>query len=173
MNKLVKAVMFSTAAMTLVSFGAHADQGHGNIDFKGTVIDAPCGIDPQSADQSIDFGQISKAHLNGGGISKPQNLNIKLVNCDVSNLTKGVNVTFTGNTVTGAQNELVTAGPTNTAVVINGYGKDVTFGQATDHINLTSGDNTLHFTSWVKQASTKTVNDGEFTASAKFNLAYE
>ncbi len=172
MNKLSKSVMIG-AVVTLVSFGANADQGHGNINFKGTVIDAPCGIDPQSADQSIDFGQISKSFLNGGGISKQQKLDIKLVNCDVASLTKGVKVTFTGNTVTGAQSELVTAGPTNTAVVINGYGKDVTFGQATDHINLTSGDNTLHFISWVKQASTKTVNDGEFSATTKFNLAYE
>ncbi|AWZ71359.1 pap fimbrial major pilin protein [Escherichia coli STEC_O31] len=82
-------------------------------------------------------------------------------------------LTFSGNTVNGVATELETAGPTNTAIVINGYGSDITFGQPTDNIKLTNGDNTLRFQSWVKQASTKTAAEGDFTAVANFNLAYE
>lgn len=70
---IVKTVMAGAVAMTLVSLGANAanqNQGQGVVNFKGTVIDAPCGIAPESADQSIDFGQISKAHLNNDGISQ-------------------------------------------------------------------------------------------------------
>lgn len=171
---IVKTVMAGAVAMALVSFGANAaNQGQGIVNFKGTVIDAPCGIAPESADQSIDFGQISKSHLNGGGISKAQNLDIKLVNCDVTNVTKGVALTFSGNTVNGTATELATAGQTNTAIVINGYGSDITFGQATDNIKLTNGDNTLRFQSWVKEATGKTAAEGDFTAVANFNLTYE
>lgn len=170
----MKKIMMAGALAALVAtFGVNADQGSGVVNFKGKVIDAPCGIAPESADQSIDFGQISKSHLAAGGISVQKNLDIKLVNCDVSKLTnKGVTVTFSGNSVTGTATELATAGTANTAVVINGYGSDITFGTATDGIKLNNGDNTLRFLSWAKQATGKTVAEGEFTAVANFNLAY-
>lgn len=170
--------MKKTVLGLIISFGLcsavnAASQGQGVINFKGIIINAPCGIAPESADQSIDFGQISKSHLNGGGISKAQNLDIKLVNCDVTNVTKGVALTFSGNTVNGTATELETTGQTNTAIVINGYGSDIIFGQATDNIKLTNGDNTLRFQSWVKQAAGKTAAEGDFTAVANFNLTYE
>ncbi len=66
MNKVIIATMLAST----VSFGVNAaNQGQGVINFKGTVIDAPCGIAQESADQTINFGQISKAHLNADGIS--------------------------------------------------------------------------------------------------------
>lgn len=73
----------------------------------------------------------------------------------------------------GTATELATAGTTNTAIVINGYGNDVTFGTATDHVRLVEGDNTLRFLSWAKQATGKAVAEGDFTAIANFNLTYE
>lgn len=164
----------SVAVLLASSFGAFAaNQGSGVVNFKGTVIDAPCGIDPISADQSIDFGQMSKTQLAAGGTSVQEPLDIKLVNCDVSTVTKGVQVTFSGNTASGAATELLTAGPTNTAVVINGYNADVAFGTPTDNIVLANGNNTLHFTSWAKQATGKAVAEGDFTAVANFNLSYQ
>ncbi|HCM1965166.1 TPA: type 1 fimbrial protein [Salmonella enterica subsp. salamae serovar 56:l,v:z39] len=169
-----KTMMAGALAALVMAFGVNAaDQGSGVVNFKGKVIDAPCGIAPETADQSVDFGQISKSHLAAGGISVQKNLDIRLVNCDVSKLTKGVAVTFSGNTVSGTATELLTAGPANTAVVINGYGSDVTFGSATDNIRLNNGGNTLRFLSWAKQATGKTVAEGEFTAVANFNLTYE
>lgn len=54
---MIKSVIAGAAAMAVVSFGANAaPQGQGKVTFNGTVVDAPCGIDAQSADQSIDFG---------------------------------------------------------------------------------------------------------------------
>jgi len=42
--KMIKTVMAGAVAMALVSFGANAaNQGQGVVNFKGTVIDAPCG----------------------------------------------------------------------------------------------------------------------------------
>ncbi|CAD5731472.1 fimbrial protein [Escherichia coli] len=169
--KMIKTVMAGAVAMALVSFGANAaNQGQGVVNFKGTVIDAPCGIAPESADQSIDFGQISKSHLENDGISVKKDLNIKLVNCEPNNTVK---VTFTGATIDGAVNELGTAGNTGTAVVISGQdGKLVQFGSEGAAQSLKEGENTLHYSSWVKKATGGTVKEGDFTAVANFNLTY-
>ncbi|EFM9887613.1 TPA: fimbrial protein [Escherichia coli] len=168
---MIKTVMAGAVAMALVSFGANAaNQGQGVVNFKGTVIDAPCGIAPESADQSIDFGQISKSHLENDGISVKKDLNIKLVNCEPNNTVK---VTFTGATIDGAVNELGTAGNTGTAVVISGQdGKLVQFGSEGAAQSLKEGENTLHYSSWVKKATGGTVKEGDFTAVANFNLTY-
>ncbi|HAX3549542.1 fimbrial protein [Escherichia sp. MOD1-EC6147] len=168
---MIKTVMAGAVAMALVSFGANAaNQGQGVVNFKGTVIDAPCGIAPESADQSIDFGQISKSHLEKDGISEKKDLNIKLVNCEPNNTVK---VTFTGATIDGAVNELGTAGDTGTAVVISGQdGKLVSFGSEGAAQSLKEGENTLHYSSWVKKATNGTVKEGDFTAVANFNLTY-
>ena len=43
--KMIKTVMAGAVAMALVSFGANAaNQGQGVVNFKGSVINAPCGI---------------------------------------------------------------------------------------------------------------------------------
>ncbi|HBC5730616.1 TPA: type 1 fimbrial protein [Escherichia coli] len=168
---MIKTVMAGAVAMALVSFGANAaNQGQGVVNFKGTVIDSPCGIAPESADQSIDFGQISKSHLENDGISVKKDLSIKLVNCEPNNTVK---VTFTGATIDGAVNELGTAGNTGTAVVISGQdGKLVQFGSEGAAQSLKEGENTLHYSSWVKKATGGTVKEGDFTAVANFNLTY-
>ena len=175
--RMIKTVMAGAVAMALISFGANAaNQGQGVVNFKGSVINAPCGIAPESADQSIDFGQISKAHLEATGISMKKNLDIKLVNCDataVGALTKGVSVTFYGTTVAGANTELGTAGKTGTAIVINGQdGKDVEFGAKGAAAKL-GGDQTLRYTTWVKKATGGTLAEGDFSSVANFSLSYE
>lgn len=176
--KMIKTVMAGAVAMALVSFGANAaNQGQGVVNFKGSVINAPCGIAPESADQSIDFGQISKAHLEANGISVKKNLDIKLVNCDVTELGKtgSVKVAFTGTTFGGTADELGTAGNTGTAVVVSeASGKLVSFdGTAGSLTKVQEGDNTLRYSTWVKKATTGTLKEGDFTAVANFNLSYE
>lgn len=176
--EIIKTVMAGAVAMALVSFGANAaNQGQGVVNFKGSVINAPCGIAPESADQSIDFGQISKAHLNADGISVKKNLDIKLVNCDVNELTNlgSVKVSFTGPTVNGQVKELGTAGDTGTAVVVSeASGSLVSFdGTAGAATKLQEGDKTLRYSTWVKKATNGTLKEGDFTAIANFNLTYE
>ncbi len=173
--KMFKTAMAGAVAMALMSFGANAATGQGTVTFTGSVIDAPCSIASESADQSIDFGQISLSHLNGGGVSEAQPLKIRLLNCDVTGLTnKKVTVAFSG-LLSGAANptELPTTGGTGTAVVVNGYGSDVQFdGTATGGITIADGSNTLNFSSWVKKATGGTLAEGEFTAVTNFMLAY-
>ncbi|MSH69474.1 fimbrial protein [Escherichia coli] len=147
---MLKSTLGIAIAFSLCAVAHAANQGQGVVNFKGTVIDAPCGIDPDSADQTIDFGQISKSHLDADGISVKKDLNIKLVNCEPN---KSVKVTFSGATIASAANELGTAGDTGTAVVISGQdGKLVSFGTEGSAQSLQEGENTLHYSSWVKKA---------------------
>ena len=177
-----KNLVAGIVAMTMFSFGAYAASGQGVVNFKGTVIDAPCGIASGSADQTIDFGQISKAHLEADGISKVQNLDIKLVNCALAKPNanpaasfKTVQVAFTGMTTGGQTDELGTTGNTGTAIVVSeAGGKLVKFdGTAGDASNLQEGDNTLRYSAWVKKATNGTLAEGDFTAVANFNLTYQ
>ncbi|EBP9972583.1 fimbrial protein, partial [Salmonella enterica subsp. enterica] len=131
----------------------------------------------ESVDQSIDFGQIAKPHLEANGISVKKDVDIKLVNCDATELAKtgSVKVAFTGTTINGQVQELGTAGDTGTAIVMSeASGKLVSFdgtpGQTT---KLKANDNTLRYSSWVKKATGGTLKEGDFTAVANFNLTYE
>lgn len=160
------------------SAASATNQGQGKVNFKGTVIDAPCGIAPESADQSIDFGQISKAHLNANGISVKKDLDIKLVNCVLDQQKQTVKVAFSGTNVNGYANELGTAGDTGTAIVISSEdGSLVTFDgkTAAGGKKYKAGDNTMHYSAWVKKSSAANANikEGEFTAVTNFNLIYE
>lgn len=65
--KLNKIVMALVLAFSTVSGAQAADQGHGKVTFTGSIIDAPCSITPQSIDQTVDLGQISKEALLSGG----------------------------------------------------------------------------------------------------------
>ncbi|EJH1485244.1 type 1 fimbrial protein [Escherichia coli] len=170
-----KTVVAGAILMAIFSLGANASgQGAGVINFKGSVINAPCGIasGQDGANVEVDFAQVSKSHLENGGVEQ-KDFSIKLTKCDVASLQKGVVVTFSGNTVNGTTTELATSGSTGTAIVLNGYGKDITLGTATDHIKLVKGDNTLRFSSMLKQATGKAVAEGDFSAVANFNLTYE
>ncbi len=90
---MIKSVIAGAVAMAVVSFGVNAaptiPQGQGKVTFNGTVVDAPCSISQKSADQSIDFGQLSKRFLEAGGTSKPMDLDIELVNCDITAFKQG------------------------------------------------------------------------------------
>ncbi|HDL7647745.1 TPA: type 1 fimbrial protein [Yersinia enterocolitica] len=177
-----KSLVAGVVAMAMFSFGAHAaNGGSGVVNFKGSVIDAPCGIASESADQTIDFGQISKAHLEANGISVKKDLDIKLVNCTLAKPAgstpaafKTVTVAFTG-TTSGQNSELGTTGNTGTAIVVSGAdGQLVDFtGTTSASSNLKDGDNTLRYSTWVKKATGGTLKEGDFSAVANFNLTYQ
>lgn len=170
-----KTMMASAVAIIMfASAGVSANQGTGKVNFTGTVIDAPCSIAPESANQSIDFGQLSKNHLNKGGISQEKDVKIELLHCDVANLTdKAVKVSFDGQPVANTANELATSGSAkNVAIVMNGHGKDVVWGQQTDGLKLAQGTNTLVFKAWAKKAGTGDVTEGDFAATTNFTLSY-
>ena len=185
---MIKSVIAGAVAMAVVSFGVNAaptiPQGQGKVTFNGTVVDAPCSISQKSADQSIDFGQLSKSFLQAGGVSKPMNLDIELVNCDITSF-KGVGgapaakkgtvkLAFSGPRVSGHNEELDTSGGTGTAIVVQAAGKNVSFdGTEGDANTLKDGDNVLHYTAIVKKSSANNaqVTEGAFSAVATGDAA--
>ncbi|UNK63553.1 fimbrial protein [Buttiauxella ferragutiae] len=166
----------SAVALSLVAFSAQAaNGGEGVVNFTGSVINAACSIAPESADQTIDFGQISKTHLASGGISELRDIDILLTNCDPTSLVdKTVTVTFNGAAIPAAPTELGTTGNTGTAIIINSPASgDVVFGQPGNPQIIGDGNNTLRYASWVKMATGGAVAEGDFTAVTNFTLAYQ
>ncbi|HIH9051505.1 TPA: fimbrial protein [Escherichia coli] len=174
--KMTKTIMAGAIAMTLLSFGANA-AGQGQVNFKGTVVSSPCGIASESASQTIDFGQISSASLNAGNHSKAQDVEIKLVNCELNDARKSVNISFSGSAKDNANTELGTTGDTKAVVKMSTAAGDfVVFDGNTSagKYNLKEGDNTMRYSAWVQKANGETtVNEGEFSAVANFNLSYQ
>ena len=174
----VKTAITGAVAMVLFSSGVNAAStvDGGTVNFKGSVVDASCGIAPAKEGENVevDFGQVAKSRLEAGQFEQ-RDFSIKLIHCDVSKLEKkGVSLTFNGNSVAGTQNELATTGETGTAIVLNSYGKDVILGTATDLIGIADGDNVLKFTSKLKKATgVDAVAEGTFSAIARFKLTYE
>lgn len=170
----------SIALAAIASFGISssviAASGQGTVNFQGSVVETPCGIAPESADQTIDFGQLSKAHLESGGVSIKKDVDIKLVNCTLdTNGTKNntVAVTFDGSTVGGNLKELGTAGATGTAIVMSAQSGDIEFGKATAPQAFSADNNTLRYSAWVKKATGATLQEGSFTAVSNFTMTYQ
>jgi len=83
-------------AMGLFSMGTAqaADQGGGTVTFSGSLIEAPCSVDPDSKDLNVPMGQVTTAALKSQGTAAPVRFEIKLNDCQ--NMTQKVKVKFTG-----------------------------------------------------------------------------
>jgi major pilin subunit PapA len=176
MKKTILALTTLASLSMASSVMATDSAGQGSITFKGTVLTAACGISPESADQSIDFGQLSSVHLSNGGTSVAKDVNIKLVNCildDAGSTNNMVKVAFTGKTVVAG--ELATAGSSAGAVILmTNQGNAVTFdGVAGAEQKFGAGENTLRYTAVVKKAAAATaVTEGQFSAVTNFTMSY-
>lgn len=158
---------------------AAVDQGHGTIKFKGSIIDAPCSISPESADQTVELGQIASVALQNGGKSSPEDFGIQLESCDVTALAeKKATATFTG-TEGAIDGSLAIAGTASGASIIlnNGQGGtgQVKLGEETTKQTIATGSNTLWFSAFLQGNNADTtdpVTPGEFTSVVQFNMAY-
>ena len=174
----------SIAMATLLVLGGAsaanaADQGHGKVTFKGAIIEAPCSIAPESIDQTIELGQISNMALADGGKSSPKTFDIALQNCNVSSLTKGVQLTFSG-AAASFDNTNKTLGIVGTGAgagvqITNGSGNVVTLGTAAPFQQIQNGNNTLNFAAYLKGngGDIDTITAGDFSSVADFTLSYE
>lgn len=176
-----------------------ADQGHGKVNFHGFVIDAPCSIDPDSVDQTVEFGDISNKVLKGVngenlGKSSPQNFTIKLIDCEISTGAQ-VNITFSGGSATlpaGSkfkENSVLATTGSATGIGIIMTDQDssnaVILNQESSvkHL-LQNGTNNLMFSAYVTGLGEPdnatdpaniipAINPGEFFAVTDFTLSYK
>ncbi|HGL4620246.1 TPA: fimbrial protein [Citrobacter koseri] len=160
----------------LINF-AIADEGHGRINFTGSVIDAPCSISPESIDQTVDLGQVSNAALKkdfNRGTSTPKNFEIKLENCMLSPGQETVTTTFTG--AEGKNGKLgITGNASGAGIVLTDGGNSIlTLGEATTPQRLKDGSNTLLFSAYLQGDGILTdITAGDFSAVADFKLNYQ
>ncbi len=168
-------IMLATTVIFGLSAAANADQGHGKVTFNGAIIDAPCSIAPESIDQTIELGQISKVALKDGGKSTPRNFSINLENCSLEDGKNKVSVIFSGMTSV-ADNGLL--GITGTAkgasiAITDGSGAVIELGKSNKDQVIQSGNNTLSFSAYVQgDGALETITEGEFQAVTDFTLAY-
>ncbi|HEM8866643.1 TPA: type 1 fimbrial protein, partial [Providencia stuartii] len=104
---------------------------------------------------------------------------IALENCDVTNLTKGVQLTFTGAAAsfdtTNKTLGIVGTGAGAGVQITNGSGNVLTLGAPTPFQNIQDGNNTLRFSAYLvgNGGDISTITPGDFSSVADFTLSYE
>lgn len=174
----IKAIAFFISTTLMMGSTYAADKGHGKITFKGSIIDAPCSISPDSIDQTVDLGQISNMALVDGGKSSPRPFDIALQHCDITNLKNGITLTFNG-TAASFDASKKTLGIAGTGAgagvqITNSAGNVLTLGTATPFQQLQHGNNTLRLAAYLvgNGGDIKTITAGEFSSVADFTLSY-
>jgi len=183
MNKIILATIVS-AVMSSAAIAAPTDGGQGTVTFTGSIIEAACGIAPESTDQTVNLGQVASAQLLNNGTSRPVPFTIELVDCDVDALLASspdavgtATVTFSGglNPAVATNDGLAIQGAASGASVqivgLNGKPVKVDGSEGTT-INLQNNDNSLLFSAYLKGDGTA-VTTGEFTSLANFTMSYE
>ncbi|MCP1107082.1 type 1 fimbrial protein [Serratia nevei] len=182
LNKIMMAAVVAFG-MTSVAHAAVKDQGHGQVTFTGSIIEAPCSIAPESLDQTVELGAISNVALKTGGKSTPRNFQIKLENCDLITDDKDpgknntVSLTFSGSASEANEKLLGITGTAKGAgiAITDGAGTTIELGKASKARELQNGNNTLSFAAYLQgaTASTTAIVPGEFQSVADFTLAYQ
>lgn len=166
-------VMFAGAANAAT---APVDQGHGKVNFTGSIIDAPCSLNNDSVDQTIKFDQVSNVKLseNGNtGESDQKDIIINLENCTVATGATVV-TTFTGAAGGQPKSLAITGSAKGASIIITDpKGEQVELGTATDPQGIQNGHNTLKFATYLKgDGASAVIVPGTFTSVADFTLAY-
>ncbi|MEX2941271.1 fimbrial protein [Serratia fonticola] len=180
--KLNKVMIATLLALGVSSSAFAADQGHGKVTFTGSIIDAPCSINPESIDQTVELGQISNVALLKGGTSTPRNFTIDLENCTFAANEEGalqnnkVTVTFTGMESVAGNGLLGITGTAKGAsvAITDGTGQVIELGKPTKAHVLQAGNNTLSYSAYMQGDNTENdvITEGDFQAVADFTLAY-
>ena len=172
--------------------------GSGSVTFEGEILDAPCSLASDSADQTVDLGQISNHQLNMGGKSEAHPFTIKLENCSfgvtasprkardsiyVGPTSGNVSFTFSGGEtiskidggIFGEKLFAVSGSASGIGLVITDpSGNLVKNGEPTNIYNVLEGDNSFVFNSYMQALSLKenSVIPGDFQSVINFTLTY-
>jgi type 1 fimbria pilin len=163
-------------SMTLgMAMAAHAaDQGHGEVNFHGQIIEAACSIASESLSQTVELGQVATASLQNNGESTPVPFSLNLEHCvvDAENGAGLASVSFTGNPSTNADLLAIVGEGSGAGIQIAKDGSDIKLGNASQGQDLVDGGNALNFTARLIGDS-ETITPGEYTAIANFAMSYE
>lgn len=180
MNAKTIALIIGTSLIVNTAYAVN--EGEGKITFTGSIIDAPCSIEPGSLDQTIPLGAVSSVVLseNGNtGVSTPQAFNIELKNCVIaqSGTKDKVSVTFSGAASSYDATSLGLIGTAEGAYILMSQadGAKVTLNTPTATQKVTNGaNNTLSFTAALKGGGAGAViKPGSFQVPTNFVLSYQ
>ncbi|MBU4630954.1 type 1 fimbrial protein (plasmid) [Pseudomonas sp. BF61] len=171
-NKIAMAAALALGTITSVQA---AGEGNGVVRFTGSIIDAPCSIDPNSVDQTVELGAVSNVVLVDGGNSAPKPFEIRLENCSLDTA-KTVKTTFNG--AAGAAGLLGITGDARGAgiALTDGNGASIALGTASAGQLISSGasEAVLSFSAYLKGdgGPADTIIPGAFSSVANFMLTY-
>ncbi|WP_272691086.1 fimbrial protein [Providencia sp. PROV116] len=171
----MKKILLATLITGAMSASALAvDAGTGTVTFIGSIITAPCSIEPGEENQEVPLGQVSDVTLNAGGASAPQPFSIKLQGCNLQN-NNIVKVTFNGVDAGVNTGMLQITGEASGAAVkiMSTSGTQINLNNAAPDQTYVAGDNELKFTAALQGLTGETVTPGEFSAVTNFTLAYQ
>ncbi|MGL4600801.1 MAG: fimbrial protein [Plesiomonas sp.] len=161
-------VMIATS-LSISSFTTIAAGGLGTVTFAGTVVAAPCSVDPISQTLTVPMGTYNAEDVNAG-VSNEVPFSIKLTACDVTTLNNAA-VTFSG-TASTTPAWLANGDTAGGAIKISdNAGNQIDLGTLSQGTALVTGDNELFFKAqYLKDQSN--VTPGLINATATFIVTY-
>ncbi|EOC1298767.1 fimbrial protein [Cronobacter dublinensis] len=175
----MKTILWAGALLALALSGS-APAAEDNVRFSGALVSEPCTLPDADTDIHLDFGTVIEKYLYKYQRTKSQPFAIHLKDCDPA-LMNTVSVTFQGT----ADSELTTMLALDVSSVAMGIaigfeqadGKPLNINNPGPFINLTTGNNTLTFNSFVQvkpsALASNSLKLGGFTAVTTFVLAYQ
>lgn len=175
--KLSKLVLVMGMGAVFVAGAANAagtNGGQGVVNFKGSIVDAPCSISGDSTEQTVDLGAVSSSSLENNGQSTPRVFQINLQDCSLSTA-KTVTAKFTGTASKANPDNLGIIGKAAGAsiVITDGDSTPIKLGTPSSAQKLSDGNNTLNFAAYLQGDGSSSVTPGDFTSVADFTLAYQ
>ncbi|MGL5006065.1 MAG: fimbrial protein [Plesiomonas sp.] len=169
MHKLSLASLIVTTTLSVSSFTTMAAGGLGTITFTGTVVAAPCSVDPVSQTLTVPMGTYNAEDVNAG-VSNEVPFSIKLTACDVTTL-KNAAVTFNG-TASTTPAWLANGDTAGGAIKISdNVGNQIDLGTLSQSTALVTGSNELLFKAQYLKDQVN-VTPGLISATATFIITY-
>lgn len=170
------------AALTGSAFAANevskpTQGGGGTINFKGQIVDAPCTLSAETANQNVNLGAISITALNAGTSTQITPFTIKLEDCE-ADTKKKASITFTGDLTNGSADYLALQNTKAKGAGIKlttASGAPITLNKAVSMGDITQSAQTMTFGAEVVKTATgaNAVVPGDFTATAAFTMTYQ
>ncbi len=161
--------------LSLPTVGWASQQGRGQVDFNGEIVEVPCNIDTSSRDQTIDYGVVSARETQ----NLRKSFDIKLVDCQLASQVKPgyiyrkANITFYGQADVDDSTLLgVTGSAEGVAIkLIDQSQRHIILGEDHYDYELVNGDNRIRFFTELK-INNQHSKAGEFQALLQFIVSY-
>lgn len=185
MKKLLLSAII-TSAMAIIATSALAEDtgtpaptevtvNGGTINFEGSVVNAACGVDSSSSNQTVRLGQFRVAEFTKKGDETGRiPFSIKLNNCDIT-VSSLAAITFNGTASDGDATAFALQGSgaaTNVALKItDSSSKNVVPGQPSSTQKLIEGENQLNYNASLISTD-DTVKAGSANVTTNFMVTY-